>query len=130
MWMQAQGYTLPTSMYYLHDHVHASLYPDSGDPVANITGVKFYSAFSVWKYTTAEDIMDDSQYQVINDARLVLFYEPQYICQVPQLMEGGNPRKFYTILSAMNAIKDSGSTTASIEMLLDYTMFPRTIRSP
>ena len=129
MWMQAQGYTLPTSMHYLHDHVHASLYPDSGDPVANITGVKFDSAYSVWKYTTAEDIMDDSQYQVINDARLVLFYEPQYICQVPELMEGGNPRKFYTIQSAMSTIQSAMSSingsdevSADIEMLLDYTM--------
>lgn len=89
------GYTLPSDKYYVYNH--ASLYDAAGNAISgasNITAIKYDGTNHKWQYKVGAA----GAYTNIDDgARLVLFYEPKYICQI-------GTQKFYTLNAAMESI--------------------------
>ena len=90
-------YTVPENKYSPFDH--ASLYKDDGTSIQNVTAVNFDKTELKWQYKT-ENVTD---FEDIEDATLVLFYMPKYVCQVS--WEGlAEPIKCYTLNEAMGHI--------------------------
>ena len=101
------GYVLSSNMYYVYDH--ASLYTKAGDAISdasNITEIKYDSTDKKWQYKTDGDFAD-----VPEDAQLVLFYLPEFVCKIGDV-------KFYSLKKAVEYASEN-SPTAKIEMLIE-----------
>lgn len=110
----ANSFTLPTDKYYLYDH--ASLYNAEGAAIEGmygITSIKYDQTTHKWQYLIAGTTYND----IPSGSVLVLFYRPEYICQI-------GTEKFYTLRSAVAYMQENEMDTATIEMLIDtYYMY-------